>query len=144
LGVLGFFLVVLSGEGSNLCCSGEALRGGVAMSGSGEKVDRLHWISQFVFAVGLLLPIFWAYSGIAAYQADDSYLAQRCGTPIILMIFVAIFASALFSSIAVVLSILSLRRLPGPASAGRKFELAVFSVPVLLGAAQALLVIWAR
>jgi hypothetical protein len=114
------------------------------MSGSEEKADRLHWISRFVFAVGLLLPILWSYSGIAVYQADDSYLARRCGTPILLMIFVAIFASALFSSIAVVLSILSLRRLPGPASAGRKFELAVFSVPVLLGAAQVLLLIWAQ
>jgi hypothetical protein len=54
------------------------------MSGSGEKVDRLRWISQFVFAVGLLLPILWAYSGIGAYQADDSDLARRCGTPIII------------------------------------------------------------
>ncbi|HEX6902164.1 MAG TPA: hypothetical protein VF789_20780 [Thermoanaerobaculia bacterium] len=67
----------------------------MAMSGSGEKVDRLRWLSRLVFAAGLLLPILWANSGIAAYEADASCQGQRCGMPILAMIFMAIFASAL-------------------------------------------------
>jgi hypothetical protein len=115
-----------------------SLWGGAAMSGSGERVDTLRWISRLVFAVGVLLPTLWAHRGITAYTADD----PRCGMPIFAMIFMAIFASALFSLIAVVMSVLSLHRLPVPASAGRKLELTVFLMPVFLGAALLLLILW--
>ena len=108
------------------------------MNGSGESVDRLRWISRLVFAVGILLPTLWAHRGITAYTADD----PQCGMPIFAMISMAIFASALFSLIAVVMSVLSLQRLPVPASAGRKLELTVFLVPVFLGAALLLLFTW--